>query len=276
MKHLGKACLAGLTLLGATMVGAQVPDPYQAAASATGLKPLAPVMMAGSDAVAASFQTGILPKITSMLNVRLSETKALTGIDSLKLDPSKLFLNTLSTVRAYFVGEGAGYHNSVGLTVSGSAGTTTMSGLVFADASSTVSTYQPATKAVRTSTDPLLPGDFVDLGTFAARSTLDFFLIANGAQGGTTRYYADATRNPDRINHVVTFALPDSPYLILSYEDMLGGGDMDYNDTIIALDIGRANIAHMIGAPEPGLAFTLAGFLAVAGLGLRRPRSSVQ
>jgi len=69
------------------------------------------------------------------------------------------------------------------------------------------------------------------------------------------------TRNPDKLDHVVAFALPDSPYLIIAFEDMYGGGDRDYNDVIFALDIGRANIQNLISTPEPQTWAILAGFL---------------
>jgi hypothetical protein len=83
-------------------------------------------------------------------------------------------------------------------------------------------------------------------------------------------FVASPARNVDRIPHVVTFALKDSPYLIAAFEDMRGGGDMDYNDVIVAIDIGRANVARLVAAPVPPLAVTLVGLLGVAALWRRR------
>ncbi len=67
-----------------------------------------------------------------------------------------------------------------------------------------MTTYLPGQTITRTSSEPLLPGDFVDLGTFGA-----------GTQ-------------PDGINHVVAFASVQlgSPYLLIGFEDLLGGGDL--------------------------------------------------
>jgi hypothetical protein len=52
---------------------------------------------------------------------------------------------------------------------------------------------------------------------------------------------------------------------------MLKGGDRDYNDAIIAIDIGRANVANLMAAPEPAFWAVLAGFLGIAvWIGRRR------
>jgi hypothetical protein len=254
-------------LLAAGLANAQVSgtaSPVQATVRPMGLSTIGPVMAAGSDAAAAAFQTDVLPPISLLLNQRLAETKSFNDSASL-LDPSRLSLLTASDVRVYFIGEGAGYHNTLGFSVSAiglAAGVDRK--LIFPDASSSVSTYDPAKAAVRTASMPMLPGDYVDLGTLAANSILDFFLIANGANGATNVFSTVIARNPDLINHVVAFALPDSPYLILGFEDLLGGGDRDFNDVLIAVDIGARNVAALTGAPEPALALVLGSFLALA------------
>jgi hypothetical protein len=151
------------------------------------------------------------------------------------------------------------------------AGLSSDAQLIFPDASSTVSSYDPAKNQIRTASEPLLPGDFVDLGTYKAGTSLDFFLISNGANGGGNVFTAEAARNPDKIDHVVAFALSDSPYLILAYEDLYGGGDRDYNDVIVAVDIGKANIQRLVSAPEPSTWMILTGFM---GLALFQPAAA--
>ena len=133
--------------------------------------------------------------------------------------------------------------------------------LIFPDASSPISAYDPAPTAVRTGSMPLLPGDFVNLGTAGAGSILDFFLISDGANGGRSTFGTIAANNPDFINHVVAFAVADSPYLVLGFEDMLNGGDRDFNDVIIAVNIGMRNVASLTGTPEPSLALILIVFM---------------
>jgi hypothetical protein len=211
------------------------------------------------------------------VSINLSETLNFKKQGSFSLDPTKLFLATESTARVYFVGEGAGYHNTLGFNTlmagekTPSTVVTADSQIIFPDASSTVSSYSSSgEKYTRTTKEPLLAGDFVDLGTFKSGSMLDFFLIADGANGGTNSYAAPSTRNPDKLDHVVAFALPDSPYLIIAFEDMYGGGDRDYNDVIFALDIGRANIQNLISTPEPQTWAILAGFLGILFLLHRR------
>ncbi|MCP5516919.1 MAG: DUF4114 domain-containing protein [Verrucomicrobiales bacterium] len=254
-----------LTLMVVTMVPPvdawQVPE-SMSDKGRLGLSQESPVAAAGSDAASASFQADALPKITSFLNTKLSEAQTVDA-SAMLLDPAKLQLKTASDVRVYFVGEGAGYHNTLGYTTdgSGSAGSESAA-LIFPDASSPVSSYDPLDTVRRTGNAPLLPGDFVDLGTLDGGTLLDFFLIADGANGGKNVYSTQTSVNPDGINHVVAFsyALPDSPYLIIGFEDLYGGGDQDYNDLLFAVDIGAANIKALTANSEPGLAFILGGF----------------
>lgn len=262
---------------GGEVLNTGVASSIQVKARPEGLATVGLVMTAGSDAASASFQSNILPDLTSLLNVRLGERVALKDTSAMRLDPSKLVLQNQSDVRVYFVGEGAGYHNTVGFNTWEVGQTAPKSAigsdaqLIFPDASSPVSTYDPASTAVRTNSNPLLPGDFVNLGSYGANTLLDFFLISNGTVGGRDAFSSDPTRNPDGLNHVVFFALADSPFLIIAFEDMLKGGDRDYNDAIIAIDIGRANVANLMAAPEPAFWAVLAGFLGIAvWIGRRR------
>ena len=242
---------------------AGIPNAVQSTARPEGLSIVSPVMQAGSDQRAATFQQTTLPSINRLLNVQLSETHGFNDSAHL-LDPSKLKLTTSSDIRVYFVGEGAGYRNTLGFSFYTAGMHLEEQKLIFPDASSSVSAYDPASKAARTSTMPLLPGDFVNIGNAAAGTSLDFFLIANGAAGGNNTFHTTAASNPDHINHVVAFALPDSPFLILGFEDMYGGGDRDFNDVLIAVDIGARNIAALTVAPEPGLILILAAFVLLA------------
>jgi hypothetical protein len=258
-----------------------VAAPIQAAARPFDLAIVDSVRLAASDSAASNFRSNVLPSITQLIDVNLRERVSLRNATAMMLDPSQLRLAADSAVRVYFVGEGAGYHNSLafnfyapGDNPSDQAAArpviTPATRLIFPDASSSVSSYDPASKAVRTTQNPLLPGDFVDLGNFKAKGRLDLALIANGAAGGSDVFVASPARNPDRIPHVVTFALKDSPYLIAAFEDLRGGGDRDYNDVIVALDIGRANVERMVSAPVPPAALTLGGLLFVAALWRRR------
>jgi len=258
-------------------------DKGSEAAKPVQLRLAGPVQTAGSDKASTVFDNTVLPTINKLLNVKLSERNPVND-STLLLDPAKLTLKTESDVRVYFVGEGAGYHNVLGITVGTSSISSENARLIFPDASSSASSYDPRAGG-RSASLPLLPGDFVNLGEMNKGSKLDFFLIANGAQAGKVYtkndsltlaksaqvFSTDRSVNKDGINHVVAFATPNSPYLVLAFEDMWGGGDRDFNDVIIAVDIGARNVAALAGltsTPEPPLLAILAAGV-VVGLGFK-------
>ncbi len=268
--------LAAVVLcLSSTLALAESEDSIKSseAGAVTGVSPLG---YGGSDAASADFMKNVLPTIQSLINVNLREYTPLQASGAMKVDPGKLEVGNLSDARVYFVGEGAGYHNSIGLNLltpgekSDDKTQAAQSLTIFPDASSSVSYYDPASKIARTSSEPLLPGDFVDVKNIKSGTRLDFFLTAYGASGGTDKFTADPKRNPDGINHVVSFVVKNSPFLILAFEDMLGGGDKDYNDVIIAVNIGKANVSKMVGGPEPEFWAIMVGLVGVAFWWVRR------
>jgi hypothetical protein len=60
---------------------------------------------------------------------------------------------------------------------------------------------------------------------------------------------------------MVAFSVTGSPYLMIGFEDTLGGGDRSFNNVLYAIDIGTANLAGLTSAPEPALWLLLACFL---------------
>jgi hypothetical protein len=202
------------------------------------------------------------------VNANLSEQVVLSNVSSVALDVNDLFLSQESDLRVYFIGEGAGYHNTLGFYTGNSTdGLTGDASLIFPDASTSSSYLGDGTAIInRTADTPLAQGDFVELGTFQADTQLNFFLIANGANGGTNIYFTDASLNADGIDHFIALsvqAIPDSPYLLIGVEDLFGGGDLDYNDIVFALDIGAVNVAQLVAAavPLPSSVWATIGFL---------------
>ena len=255
---------------------AQTVSPVQAAARPDGLSIVEPVQAAGSDAASADFDANDLTPMRIYLNRVLRPGQVFN--DSLHyLDPSKLHLTTMSDTRVYFLGEGAGYHNSLGFNASGSGVSSGNPKLIFPDASSPVSTSSTSWNGVtRSANEPLLPGDFVDLGANPAGTSLDFFIIGNGARGGRNVYSTNTSVNPDHFNHVVAFTTPGSPYLMIGFEDLYNGGDRDFNDVLFAVDIGAVNLHALAAAPEPSMWMALASFvLPVAWLKRRRDAANV-
>lgn len=252
----------------------QTASPVQATVRPLGLSIVAPVQLVGSDSRAATFMSTQFPAIQQLINVRLGETRALGNLDAVSLDPARLTLATASQSRVYFIGETTGNRNALGFNLlnaekpTPTTALTSSAKLIFPNATSPTNWRHATPGGVRTVASPLLPGDFVDLGRLPAGSVLDFFINTNGAVGGTPVFAAPASRNGDRIPHIVSFAAVNSPFLILAFEDAPRGGDFDYNDLVIALDIGTINVQRLISTPEPRL-ILLFGLFA---LGLGRVR----
>jgi hypothetical protein len=249
-----------------SQVEAPTVSQFQSPARPDGLKPVGPVYVGGTDAASKTFQTKVLPSLVGDNIINLNKVKVLPNVDSVSIDPSKIQLATSSAARAYFVGESAGYENSTGFNVNnyGTAGNSAQ--LIFPNAST--NNAGSLYSGPQNLSNPLEPGDFVNLGNFKAGSLLDFFIVSNGANGGNNVFSTSTPTNPDSFDHVRAYALLDSPYLVIAYEDLYGGGDKDYNDTIEAIDIGTANVAYLAG-PEPS-AFILTAMFLTGVLVLRR------
>ncbi len=242
-------------------------SPIQSAVRPFGLEIVNKVQTAASDDASKNFQVKVLPKISKLVNDNLGE-KVKVKDSAFLLDPSKLTLKTDSDVRVYFVGDGAAYANTLGFTTDGSGSVDSKTAqLIFPNSS---------TGPKLTEKEPVQAGDYVDLGKIEAGSALDFFVIANGANGGKTTFSTQLSENPDGINHVVSFAykMKDSPYLILGFEDLLGGGDRDFNDVLFAVDIGAVNVAALTATPEPATMASMGAFLALGWVLRRRQAAS--
>jgi hypothetical protein len=250
-------------------------SPVQSSARPLGLSIVGPVMQAGSDAASRSFRDA-LPSVQQAVMSYLPEGQNNLNSPLLaQIDPSKLTLATASDVRAYFVNEGTTYHDTIGFNTTGVGVSSGDPLIIFPDASSSIGYGSDGGK--RSASAPLLPGDFVNLGTMGAGTTLDFFLIANGANGGTDVFSTTASANPDGLRHAAAFsssfwAAADSPYLFVSFEDLYGGGDKDFNDVVIALDLGKANVAALLATPEPETWLMLGSFLGLVVL-VKRQRT---
>lgn len=52
--------------------------------------------------------------------------------------------------------------------------------------------------------------------------------------------------NPDQYNHVVGRANAVSGEMLIGFEDLYGGGDKDYDDTVISVQLGQENIVSLL------------------------------
>jgi hypothetical protein len=212
------------------------------------------VQVKGSDSRAAQFNSQWLPSFQQIINNNLSESVVFTNAPGFKLDSSKFFLRQQAsqTIRIYFLAEGAGYQNTLGFsfTPAGSPTPGTPK-IIFPNAS--------IGSGSRTINEPLRAGDFVDIGTGGNGWQLDFFLMSdafriwkssNGQNSNIAWLWNDMSKNGDGLQHVVAFAMPNSPYILVGFEDIVGGGDLDYNDALFVVDIGIENARAMTDDPS--------------------------
>ncbi len=183
------------------------------------------------------------------------------------LRAEELFLKSDHNVRVWFLNEGAGYKNQLGYqTIKG--GTETGKGEIFNNISCTNGCQ------LGNGSDGVLDiGDYVDIGKVSAGTQLNFLLRSDGFNGGKTVLGgADPTQNVDKLQHLMAYKVGD--YLLMGFEDIIGGGDLDFNDAVFVVDFGKDNIVPT-AIPEPG---NMAALLGVTGAAvwMRRRKSQVK
>ena len=106
----------------------------------------------------------------------------------------------------------------------------------------------------------------LDLGNFDEGSELIFRLDVSNTSDSF--FSGAATRNPDSLVHAVaTTTLLSGIYMTtVGFEDLLGGGDNDYNDFMFSL----RNVVDPPSVPEPTTTALLALGLLGAGFARRR------
>lgn len=237
-----------------------------------------PVYQAGSDPESATFQANVLPIMAAAGQMQLGEGQAVTNLNALSLDPERMVMTYSVTPRIYFVGEGAGYQNSLLAQVTRANGDVEDPVLIFPNASTSASYLHSAgAQALRSTAAPLLAGDYADLNTpLNPGDRMALHLIANGAQGGTHVYSTDPDLNADGLDpHVVSLSLQQQEntvedYVLIGFEDLFGGGDLDYNDLVVAIFYGAGNVSAIpANSPHP-VPLPSAALGLVAGLGLLR------
>lgn len=248
-----------------SITGSQ-PSSIQSPVRPFGLSIVNPVQRSGSDAIATNFNTNVLPTLRSTISAQLPERVDNSAIGP--VDPTKLTLDADYALRVYFVSEGAANRNTLGFntvrpTTDGDIRTSPDARVIFPNASDPNGF---SGGGVQNLSNPLNPGDFVNLGTFTKGTRLDFFIISNGATSPqlSNTYSTDPLFNPGDRNQAVSLAPLGSSYLLIGFEDILvSGGDRDMNDLVFAVEFVK------VVAPEPSLA---AGSLLVGCLALVRRR----
>lgn len=235
--------------------------PYQSDRRPLELAPIDTVKAAGSDRRAARFMETMLPELTRLAAGKFTADNVASNFEQIALDPARLRITHRTRVRVYFVGDASGYKNALGINTEGHGAGEGNPRLLFPLAQTAPNLYGFATAAdadilnaaaaaERTADTPLAPGDFVDLGSIPSNTGLNFFLVADSTRDVNV-YTTDPSRNPDNTRHVVSVAIEGSPYLLLSFEDMFGGGDKDYSDCVFAVETSELNIQELIGKIDP-------------------------
>jgi hypothetical protein len=105
-----------------------------------------------------------------------------------------------------------------------------------------------------------VPNTQINLGAFAANTLLTFKMTVTNT--GFSFFTGDASSNPDNFIHASYDNKFGQP-LVVGFEDLLGGGDKDYNDLVFSL----SNVYAATGpapVPEPEtFAMLAAGLLLI-------------
>ncbi|MDF5709415.1 MAG: PEP-CTERM sorting domain-containing protein [Nostoc sp. S4] len=213
-----------------------------------------------------------------------AEGVAIPNSGQFKLDPNNLNLKYDHDVSVYFINEGAGYRNQLAFEATG---TTNKSGLLFNDISCEGNGCVGGWGG-----NALKLGDGVNIGNVTGGTQLDFWLRADGLNRGDSAniFGTDTASNADKLQHAVAYAYNN--YILLAFEDLYGGfqasgidsatgrwnegSDRDFNDVVVVLDIGEANVKALIGTsvPEPSVTLSMFAVGAVSMFGLRRRRQT--
>lgn len=237
--------LASIIGISATVLGGTV-LPIQSPLRPLGLPVTGSVQLAGSDSTAAAFETKKTTYI-NYVNSKLPEGVVYNGAAVNELDPQRLYFLFDYAPRVYFIKEGAGYKNALGATIATASEPTNaiLSGTtftIFPNATSSLGLGGSGSGVISTS-EPILPGDFVQLPTVRSGQQLAFFLMANMNSSAVPEavYYNGADINPDGFPHMVAFFPDNSQYIVIGFEDLYGGGDKDLNDVMFVVDVGPMN-----------------------------------
>jgi hypothetical protein len=235
----------------AVSASAQTKSPFQPSQRPLGLPLMGKTYLDGTDALSLSFDAS-KQSFLNVITTNLKETVAYTGAGLNQLDPTRLFFMFDYAPRVYYIYEGACYDNALGVTIATvtaptSTPVTGTSYTVFPFVHSSIGPVCCSGSGTRSSSEPLMAGDFVKLPTVKAGQQLAFFIMAemDGSANPQDVYYNGNTNNADNFPHMIAFFPDNSQYMIIGFEDMYNGGDKDCNDLMFVVDVGPANSAAL-------------------------------
>lgn len=146
-------------------------------------------------------------------------------------NPNLLGVSPTTTVAVTFLGYVSGnQHNRLGYYLFDNTNTITDAGaVIFNDASTTSA------------------GQTTVIGPFPANSNIGFYLDVNGSFNPDLVFYSLINLNVDSVRHFAAATIPDSGGAIaFGAEDLLNGGDRDYNDLVFTTRVcGTINYCNI-------------------------------
>ncbi len=239
----------GLLACLTTRVLAQTQSPYQPSNRPLGYSVIGKTYLAGSDSTSQAFEQS-KQSFLNIITSKLPEATAFTGIGLNQLDPQRLYFLFNYAPRVYYLYEGACYNNALGATIASVSAPSSqvLTGntfTIFPFVNSSIAPVCASGSGKRSSSEPLLSGDFVQLPTIQAGQQLAFFIMANMNSNSVPAYtyYNGKSVNPDNFQHLIAFFPDNSNFILIGFEDQYNGGDKDCNDLMFAVDIGPQNAA---------------------------------
>jgi len=120
-------------------------------------------------------------------------------------------------------------------------------------------------------------GSTFDLGNFTSGTKLQFRLEVHNT--GQTFYTGNGANNADGLAHAIVNDSFGQGETLVSFEDLLGGGDRDYNDLIFSFsntntELGADTGQSLVQNPEPSTVILLgSGIIGLAAWRLRKEQS---
>lgn len=222
------------------------------------------VKAAGSDRRATNFEEARLKSLIETASLSFRRERIDRDFKDLALDPARLRVVERTPVRVYFVGEASGVQNALGINLTGVGVESGDPRILFPNTTSAIDLHESTRHFVdatgtlnreafglRSEGAPLQPGDFVDLGTVSAGTSLEFFLVSPAGSPTLQTYTPHPENNHDGEQHMVAVVFEDSPFLLLSFEDLPNLGDKDFGDCVFALEMSGYNVQALLGRIDP-------------------------